>query len=444
MQGLAFNLKYFPVTVAQDNGAGNMMGETKQGRTQVLLNTSYTERNCQLFKSKGTLGSASKYQSMTPNGLGSDCSYSEGKQYKGTKESELHMVFANNKGQCCNACVATDGCVAASFLTSDKDHSGGFGPQSWEGFGFHISQASASKTTGGISVAQLESHFRERFGDYSKFDQFMDYGVTLFTYDLSPYAEEFKKDNVPFLVAQWEAGQDTWYSLFVLSKASHYVIELTSLRAPTVNSNLPKLEQRMSDEHCKKFKAYGSHPAHVIFPSSINRASSDITKINDVYADIFEAKLTQQINQDGVSRRCYNTGGSSSDLEFPPGPGGMSLDQDVCFTQRTGDEEKDAIFSVSDFEAMMWAEHAGTIGSNANSMVDMYTENHYANPMNSAGMTKLASHFTSNDPYPITKDTRLAYACKQSYIIDPTGWSIQPIGAGASWPKCSWENSIVV
>merc|ERR1712139_231905 len=112
---------------------------------------------------------------------------------------------------------------------------GGFGPQSWEGFGFHISEASGSKTTGGVSVAELESHFRERFGDYSKFDQFMDYGET------------FKKDNVPFLIAQWEAGQDTWYSLFVLSKASHYVIELTSLRAPTGNSKtLPKLEQRMS------------------------------------------------------------------------------------------------------------------------------------------------------------------------------------------------------
>merc|ERR1712232_393027 len=52
------------------------------------------------------------------------------------------------------------------------------------------------------------------------------------------------------------------------------------------------------------------------------------------------------------------------------------------------------------------------------------------------GLTKLASYFQSNDPYPITKATRLAYACKQSYIIDPTGWSIQPLGR-ASWPKCS-------
>merc|ERR1712046_337155 len=103
----------------------------------------------------------------------------------------------------------------------------------------------------------------------------------------------------------------------------------------------------------------------------------------------------------------------------------------------------DAIFSVSDFEEMMWAEHAGTIGNNANSLVDMYTENHFAQPMNSAGMQKLASYFKSNDPYPITTNTRLAYACKQDYIIDPTGWSIQPIGM-TNWPKCSEEESIIV
>jgi hypothetical protein len=443
IHSLAFNLKYLPVTVAEDNGAGDMMGETYQGRVQTLLNSSYTERNCQLFASEGTLGSASKYYSMTAKGLGKDCSYSEGKQY--TSGVELHKVFANNKAQCCNACVATDGCVAASFLTSDKDHSGGFGPQSWEGFGFHISGATASKTTGGISVAELETHFHDRFGDFSKFDQFMDYSVTLFTYDLQPYADAFKKDSVLFFVAQWEAGEtkDKWYSLFFLVNASHYVIELTSPRAPTVASKtLPRLEQRMSDDHCQKVKAYGDNAAHVLEISSINRAASNITMINDVYTNLFEAKLTHKIDQDGLARRCYNTGGSSSNLGFPP-PSGGSLDEDICFTQRTSDVEKDGIFSVKDFEEMLWAEHAGTIGDNANSMVDMYTENHYANPMNSKGMTKLASYFKSNDPYPITKDTRLAYACKQNYIIDPTGWSIQPVGM-SSWPKCSSENIIVL
>jgi len=274
----------------------------------------------------------------------------------------------------------------------------------------------------------------------------MDYGVTFFTYDLQTYVDAFKKDGVPFFVAQWEAEKtkDPWYSLFFLANASHYVIELTSAREPSLDSKiLPKLEQRMSDNHTAKFKSYGAHPAHVLEISSINRATSNITMIDDVYTNLFEAKLTHGINEGGVVRRCYNTAGSSSSLKFPPGPGQLTTDEDVCFTQRTSDVEKDAVFSVQDFEEMLWAEHAGTIGNNANSVIDMYTENHYAQPMNSAGMSKLATRFKSNSPYPITKDTRLAYACKQNYIIDPTGWSIQPMG-DANWPKCSGDNSIVV
>jgi len=93
---------------------------------------------------------------------------------------------------------------------------------------------------------------------------------------------------------------------------------------------------------------------------------------------------------------------------------------------------------------MLWAAHAGTAGSNPSTTTDKYTDNHYANPMNSAGMSALSSYLKANSPYPITKDTRLTYECKQSYIIEPTGWSIQPIGGGASWPNCGWEKEIIV
>merc|ERR1712176_1448434 len=144
-------------------------------------------------------------------------------------------------------------------------------------------------------------------------------------------------------------------------------------------------EQRMSDAHAAKFKSYGSDPAHLLWVSSINRATSNITEIENVYGNLLKAQLTHQLNGNGVIRSCYNTEGSSS-----------SLDEDVCFTQRASDHEKDAIFSVKDFEEMLWAEHAGTIGNNADSMVDKYTDNHYAQPMNSNGMSTLSTYFTSN------------------------------------------------
>merc|ERR1712125_182714 len=126
----------------------------------------------------------------------------------------------------------------------------------------------------------------------------------------------------------------------------------------------------------------------------------------------------------GVSRRCYNTGGSSEDeagRRLQSGPGMSSLDQDVCFTQRAGDADKDAIFSVSDFEEMMWAEHAGTIGNNPDSMVDMYTENHYAQPFNSAGLTKLASRATSLIQQ-VGAFSHLAWQAGRGALTKPTLW----------------------
>jgi len=439
MTSLAFNLKYLPVTVAEDNGVGNERMGQIEGRVQVLVNTSYTAKNCQLYSAKGQLGTDSAYQSMTANGLGKACTYSKGKKYSaGTKS---HMVFANNDVQCCNACVATSGCVAATFQTSSKDHSGGMGPQSWEGFGMHITDVTTSKTTGGITVSQLESDFKARLGDLSAYDQFMDYSVTHFTYDLQPYVDAFKADGVSHFLGQWQHGDDTWYSLIFLVEGSHYVIELVSTIKPNVASSYPQMEQRMSDAHCEKFKLYKSHPAHVLLISSINRATSDMDKIDNVYTNAFKGKSTHKIDGKDVVRHCFSFMGVSG-LEFPPGPGGMTLDEDVCFTSRTADATKDKILSVKGFEEMMWAEHAATTGSNANSQIDKYTDNHYALPIPASGLSELKSEFTANDPYPITKDTRLAYACKQDYIIDPTGWSIQPIGQ-ASWPKCS-SNGIMV
>lgn len=441
MHFLEFALKYLPVTVAEDNGKGNMMGgDDVQGRVQVLEPNEYTERNCQLFSSLGQLSTASKYTSMTGNGLGKDCTYSKGKQYGGgTKQ---HMVFAFNQVQCCNACVATDGCVGASFLTSDKDHTGGFGPQTWEGFGIHNPDVTSAKTTGGIPVSELEQHYRDRLGDFSSFDQFMDYSITFFTVDLQSYHDTFKKDNIPFLLAQWETSEkDTWYSLIFNVNRSAHVIELVSNKKPSGSSeSLPQLEQRMSSQHCAKFKTYSAGPVPLLYISSINRAASNMTAIDNAYSDLFKATTTHHIVHYGiVERRCYNFTDSSPSTSGPS----MNLDEDVCFTSRMPDPKKDKIFSVLDYEQMLWSEHAGTLGSNPSSMTDKYTDSHYALPVTSEGLENLATYFKAHSPYPITKDTRLAYACKQSYIIDPTGWSIQPIGM-ASWPNCGWSRSVIV
>merc|ERR1719247_3685561 len=139
---------------------------------------------------------------MTQNGLGKACTYTKSKQ--DTSGTQIHSVFAYNQVQCCNACVATDGCVGATFLTSDNDHTGGFGPQDWEGFGIHMPDVTAAKTTGGLSVAELKKKYDGRLGDMSKFDSFMDYSVTFFVYDLKHYEAMFSSDNINHFLGQWK------------------------------------------------------------------------------------------------------------------------------------------------------------------------------------------------------------------------------------------------
>lgn len=416
LRGLAFALKYLPVNVAEDNGDGDIdtIGDSQlwvQGRSSVLLNGSYTERNCQLFSSLGAVTSAEKYQSMTSRGLGKNCHYSNNTKY--SSGSELHSVFAYNKRQCCNACVATKGCVAAHFETSDMDKSGmGHSPldHNWEGFAIHMASVT-SNTTGGLPVGQVEALFKERLGGLEKFDAFLDYSVTFYTHSLQPYYDAFSRDKVPVLVAQWEeeASHRPWYSLFVLIPGTMYVVELTSPLKPVTAapSTLPRIEQRLALGTAAKFCTYPPHPAHILWVASVNRASSDMSAIHQQYRELLQARVTHQVHTKEVQRRCYMMSEQNATEE------NTFLWNQVCFTRRAVGSPKDKVFSVADFERMLWAEHAGTVGSNPNSQVDRYTDNHDGLLLNHQGIAALQQHFVEHNPYPITNSTRLAYMCKQ-------------------------------
>jgi len=320
------------------------------------------------------------------------------------------------------------------------DHSGGQGPQTWEGFGIHLPDVSAAKTTGGLSVGELKAKYTSRFGDFSKFDAFMDYSVTFFVHDLEHYVGNFKANDIKHFLGQWSDSKSrTWYSMIFQVPSSTYVIELVSPMQPSGASSLPQMEQRMSDAHCDKFVGVADHAAKVLLISSINRASADMSNIDDVMTNLFKARTTLSVSSEGVIRKCYSYTEQSE--EFASTLPGMSLDEDVCFTSRSSDADQDAIFSVQDHEDMMWAVHAATLGSNPKSTTDKYTDSHYALPLPAAGLTALASYFQTNNPYPITASTRLAYACEQNYIIDPTGFCIQPLGR-VNWPNCGWDMAV--
>lgn len=119
-----------------------------------------------------------------------------------------------------------------------------------------------------------------------------------------------------------------------------------------------------------------------------------------------------------ATRRCYQWGTARSDVCFVQRP-------DAATRRQAGARDAKAALSVADVEQMLWNVHASIMGDDPNGGVnDKYTDNHYAVDLQSSG-DYLAKYWEAHNPFPITASTRVAYACKQSYLIDPTGWSIQ-------------------
>jgi hypothetical protein len=426
MESMEFMLKYLPVAVAEDNGVGNYGHGAVQGRTQTVLSTSYSAPNCQLHSAAGSTSSSSKDYAMTPSSvdqsksIGNACSYKSGKTYGST--STMHKVYANNKVQCCNACISTKGCAAATFTSSNNDHSGGMGPQSWEGFGIHLPNVEAAKTTGGISVDELETKYAARLGDHSEFDAFMDYSTAFYTYDLQHYIDIFTADDVKHFLGQWTDGSGRqWYSMVFLVPQSTYVIELISMNADGA-ANAPKLEQRMSDALCTEWSKGSESVNKALEPVAIRRASSDLDAIDSAYTTYMKMTKSLTVSESDVQTQCYKTSSSF----------------DVCFTKRASSSNADAIFSVKDHEDNMWAIHAGVMGSDP-TKTDKMTDSHGGF---SVSTSKLETYFEANS-FSKLLENRLAYACAQSYVIDPTGFSIQAGGpGGSSFPGCGWSVSV--
>jgi hypothetical protein len=422
MESMEFMLKYLPVAVAEDNGVGNYGHGATQGRTQTVLSSSYSAPNCQLYSAENGASSGTKVKSMTPNGIGKACTYKSGTKTFGDSNT-MYKVYSNNEVQCCNACVSTTGCAAATFHTSSNDHSGGQGPQSWEGFGVHLPNVEAAKTTGGITVDKLEEKYAARLGDHSVFDAFMDYSTAFFTYDLQHYIDIFTADNVKHFLGQWTDGSDRqWYSMIFLVPQSSYVIELISMQASAGAANLPKMEQRMSDALCKTWSKGSASDNNALEPVAIRRASSDLDAIDNAYTTYMGMTTSLQVSESDVQTTCYEASSSF----------------DVCFTKRDSSANADAIFSVADHEDNMWAIHAGVMGNDP-TVTDKMTDSHGGF---SVSTTKLNRYFKQNNFKTLLKN-RLAYACAQSYVIDPTGFSIQAGGpGGSSFPGCGWSEVV--
>lgn len=447
--GQAFNLKYFPTTAAIDGCLGNECVSGRQikeeGRVQLVDPGFYTQRNCALWSATGSYSTDSSVTNMlAPASAGSDCSYYSGYKYDTDAATLLFLAFAPTQGSCCKACASVQGCIAASFYTSSDYLADSWDtmegtpvdtmepqqgrrlqpePYRGEGFGLHLVNVKSSKTTGGIEVVTLEDNFATRLGSLSKFDAFMDYSVQLFTADLPYYASAFAADGVSTLAAYWTAEdtQVTWYSLFVHVPKSQMIIELVGLEAPGATPSL-KLEARVSPRNRAYYKDTAKEDLHLLYATSVTRATSNMTAINMFYTNILSATVVQSVDTTDLSRRCYMWGTALSD---------------VCFVQRK--DTSNAAFTVKAFEQMLWSAHS-TILTAPSVSTDKFNDNHYAADLQISGAS-IVSYMTANNPYPLSTSSWWGYACAQHYLIDPTGWTIQTdLRFPSGYPGCSFED----
>jgi len=440
--GLEFMLKYLPTSVAEDSCSSNYCkkgsfpdGEKYQGRAQLVTPFSgMVKRNCQLYSAYGGYTQDSTATNLVAaTTAGDQCGTYAGYSFNAADATSLHATFAHTADQCCKACATTTGCTAATYTTEPASGARRLlqGPQPYEGYGLHLVDVMASATTGGIDVADLEGHFTTRLGDMSSFDAFLDYSTQLFTVNLPYYYSTFKTDNVPMLVASWSTDGDasTWYSIFVRVPESQLILELIGSENPVagVTDVTPTpVETRLSARQITLYSTYVKDENNLVYAAAVSRATSNITAVDSFYTNALKttAVLTVDLEQYGVHRRCYAWSGAKSD---------------VCFTQRpTGAKGK---FDVKDFENMLWSVHSTVLTTPAANPGDKYNDNHYAVDLQISG-DYIAEYFTANNPYPLTKDSPYGFACMQSYIIDPTGGSIQTdLFFSKSYPGCGWSQS---
>jgi len=438
VKGLNFMLKYLPTTVAEDSCSSNYCkpgsfpdGEKWQGRAQLIQPfTGMIERNCQLYSAASTYtATTGAVNIVAATSKGENCGYYSGYAFNTDTAKLIHAAYAHNQDTCCKACAATTGCTAATYTPEPSSTTSSrklLQPMAGEGFGLHLVDVVASKTTGGLSVSDLEAKYTLRLGDFSKFDAFMDYSVQLYTANLPAYATTFSNDKVPHLLGSWatETGE-TWYSLFVRVPGSQMVLEIIGNENPTTTGlggeAMTPLEARLSPRNVKLYATYKKDKNNLLYAASVSRATSNITAIEDFYTNVIKATVVQSVDlpKYEISRRCF---------QWP------TATSDVCFTSRPGGQTGQ--WTVKMHEDNFWSVHRAVM--TAPSVSDKYNDNHYAVDTHVSG-DYIATYFTANNPFPLKKDSRFAFACAQDYIVDPTGWTIQTdLFFTKAYPGCGW------
>jgi len=308
------------------------------------------------------------------------------------------------------------------YTTREVSPSGGAPPGN--GFGLHLVSVPGHKTTGGLSVEEVENHFSEKLGDMSKFDSFMDFNVVFATSALQSYKTAFEADGVKHLVGTWSDSKGNAYSSIIVQVPdSQLILELVQQTSLTSAGNVVKLEQRVPDsllsqqEGRLSGQALTDTTSDYIVSLVVNRAASSkaMAQLETFYVDGMGTTKTHDAIENGASKKCFLWPGASVN---------------VCFTERD-DSATSTSFKVGDFEDMLNNVHKTIIEGHPMCPMDRWFDNHYAIDSQSVSSSKILAYINSQKPFHTCASSGL------SAVWDPTGLGIQ-MDTGTGLPSdCS-------
>jgi hypothetical protein len=284
----------------------------------------------------------------------------------------------------------------------------------------HLVSVPGHKTTGGLTVEEVESHFNEKLGDMSKFDSFMDYNAVLAAESLQSLKSAFDSDGVKYLVGSWADSSGNQYSsILVQVPGSQLILELVQKTSLVLaeGETAVQLEQRVPDSILQEQDSNlsgddsdsTSTKQHIV-GLTVNRAASTkaMSELEDFYVTGMGAKKTHDATENGATKKCFLWKGAT---------------MNVCFTNRD-DSETSGSFKVGDFEDMVNSVHAKINGDHPWCPMNRWFDNHYAIDSQSVNNNKILKYINSKKPYHICASHGILNR-GVSAVFDPTGVGIQ-------------------
>merc|ERR1712137_350927 len=321
----------------------------------------------------------------------------------------------NDTCECSGAPTIEQGRV---FTTREIDPSAGMSPGN--GFGLHLVSVPGHKTSGGLTIEEVEANFKAKLGEMTTFDSFMDYNVVFATNSLQTYKAAFDRDGVKYLVGTWSDSQNSQFSSIIVQvPGSQLILELVQKTSLMLTEDqIPvQLEQRVPDSVLAEQEKRRAAKQSVLDTTSdyivslvVNRAASSkaMSQLDDFYVTGMGTTKTHDAIENGATKKCFLWSGATVN---------------ICFTSRA-DSATSTDFKVGDFEDMLNEVHKTIINGHPYCPMDRWFDNHYAIDSRSVDNSKILSYVNSKKVYH-TCGSNPMRGSGTSAIFDPTGLGIQ-------------------